>query len=348
MLGDERQYIYLFHGADRRYLSLAPELLGPFSPYPFAKIPISQNFRLSHQAVHFMNQVFPGGESYITSSKPGPKPIVLRCNPYKTYALAKALLILIKQHGASNVAIIAPSIRNNKPLQLLTNLLVERFKIPVEVPTDEESPLDDRVTRGKICISTIHQFKGRERHLVILLGIDSSFFDYFGRNIPDDKCPNEVFVALTRAVKQLVLVHDERRKPMPFVSVKVLYDTAEVVNITNGPKEIAPPNAPGRPLKLGLSLPPCVSVRDMARHIRDEPLHDITLSRRGSTKFGSTVRTKSADHYTTAYCYLESCLGDPLWDVMLMPVLTVAASTETPDDKVNLSTLNRPSPSLPT
>jgi hypothetical protein len=41
-----------------------------------------------------------------------------------------------------------------------------------------------------------------------------------------------------------VLVHDERKKLIPFVSVKALYDTAEVVDITNGLKEIAPPNAP--------------------------------------------------------------------------------------------------------
>ncbi|KAL7940126.1 P-loop containing nucleoside triphosphate hydrolase protein [Trichoderma barbatum] len=274
LLGDERQSIYSFRGANPRYLSLASELLGPISPYQFFKISLSQSFRLSHWSAQFINKVFLGGESYITSSKPGPKPIVLRCNPYKTYALAKALLALIKQHGASNVAIIA-SIRNNRPLQLLTNLLAERFKIPIEVPTNEDSPLDDRVTHGKICVSTVHQFKGRERHLVILLGIDTSFFDYFGRDIPDDKCPNEVFVALTRAAKQLVLVHDERKKLIPFVSVKALYDTAEVINITNGLKEIAPPDAPGRPLKLGLSLPSCISVRDMTRHIRDESLHDI-------------------------------------------------------------------------
>ncbi|KAL7903804.1 P-loop containing nucleoside triphosphate hydrolase protein [Trichoderma velutinum] len=275
LLGDERQSIYSFRGANPRYLSLAPELLGPISPFPFFKIPLSQSFRLSHWSAQFINKVFLGVESYITSSKPGPKPIVLRCNPYKTYALAKALLALIRQHGASNVAIIAFSIRNNRPLQLLTNLLAERFKIPIEVPADEDSPLDNRVTHGKICVSTVHQFKGRERHLAILLGIDSSFFDSFGRDIPDDKCHNEVFVALTRAAKQLVLVHDERKKLIPFVSVKALCDTAEVVNITNGPKEIAPPDAPGRPLKLGLSLPSCISVRDMTRHIRDELLHDI-------------------------------------------------------------------------
>lgn len=36
LLGDERQSIKSFRGADHRYLSLAPELLSPFSPYPFA------------------------------------------------------------------------------------------------------------------------------------------------------------------------------------------------------------------------------------------------------------------------------------------------------------------------
>lgn len=46
------------------------------------------------------------------------------------------------------------------------------------------------------------------------------------------------------------------------------------------------------------------------------------------------------DHYATAYCCLESCLGDPLCDVMLMLVLTVTASTETPDVKVNSSTFS--------
>jgi hypothetical protein len=100
--------------------------------------------------------------------------------------------------------------------------LVENFKIPIEIPTDEESP--------------------------------------FGREIPDDKCANEVFVVLSRAAKRLVLVHDERKKLVPFASVKAPYNTAKVINIRNDPKEIAPPNAPDRPLKLGLSLPSCVSV----------------------------------------------------------------------------------------
>ncbi|PNP37738.1 hypothetical protein TGAMA5MH_10357 [Trichoderma gamsii] len=58
---------------------------------------------------------------------------------------------------------------------------------------------------------------------------------------------------------------------------------------------------------------------------------------------------KVLDHYATAYCCLESCLGDPLCDVMLMLVLTMAASTETPDVKVNstiFSVGSRKEPSL--
>jgi hypothetical protein len=36
-------------------------------------------------------------------------------------------------------------------------------------------------------------------------------------------------------------------------------------------------------------------------------------------------------HYHTAYCCLESSLGDARCDVMLMLVLAIAASTETPE-----------------
>jgi hypothetical protein len=84
VLGDEKQSIYGFRGADDRYLTLAPELLGPLNRYPFVKAQLSQSFRLSIQSVRFINNTFLGGESYITSSKPGPKPIVIRCHLWQS------------------------------------------------------------------------------------------------------------------------------------------------------------------------------------------------------------------------------------------------------------------------
>ncbi|KKO97350.1 hypothetical protein THAR02_10542 [Trichoderma harzianum] len=275
VLGDERQSIYRFRGADHRYLSLAPQILAHTSPYPFVKIPLSQSFRLSDHLVQFVNRVFLNDESYISSSKPGPKPIVLRCDPYDSYALAKRLSALIKRYGAKDSALIAPSLRKNKPLKLLTNILSKKYRIPIAISTNDEVALDDRVTYGKMCVSTIHQFKGSERHLVILFGIDSSFFENFGRDISNDRCPNEIFVALTRAGKQLVLVHDESKKLMPFMSVEDLYETAEVVNMTNNLAKLSVPNPTGQPLQLGLALPASIPVRDMVRHIQDEPLQGI-------------------------------------------------------------------------
>ncbi|RYP18040.1 hypothetical protein DL765_004156 [Monosporascus sp. GIB2] len=275
VLGDERQSIYRFRGADSRYLTLAPKLLGPIPPYRWDSVSLSQSFRLPDQSIRFINDVFLGGKPYITGSKPGPKPIVLRCNPFDSYSLAKTLSPLIKRHGAKNSAILAPSIRNNRPLYGLTNILAEKYRVRIAVSTDGEVSLDDRVTKGKMCVSTIHQFKGSERDLIVLFGIDCSFFRYSGRDLPDDRCPNEIFVALTRAAKQLVLVHDDNGRLMPFVSVEALYETAEIVNLTNNQARIASPHAPGRPLELGFVLPSSIAARDMARHVRDDSLDNI-------------------------------------------------------------------------
>ncbi|KAL6366256.1 hypothetical protein LRP88_00101 [Fusarium phalaenopsidis] len=283
VLGDERQSIYRFRGADDRYLTSAPELLGPISPYPFVKAQLSQSFRLSEQLVRFIGDTFLNGESYITSSKLGPKPIVLRCYLWNSYALAEQLSTLIKRYGARNTAIIAPAVRKRGPLQDVVNLLSKQHNVPIAVSIDDEVPLDDRVIEGKMCVSTIHQFKGSERDLVILFGVDSSFFKYFGRDLPNDRCPNEVFVALTRAAEQLVLVHNEEEKLMPFTSVKALYETAEIINMTRNRDRIEPPDAPGRPLERGLTLPRSIAVRDIARHIKDEHL-DVIVDRQLSIR----------------------------------------------------------------
>ncbi|CAF3506420.1 unnamed protein product [Fusarium graminearum] len=274
VLGDERQAIYRFRGADPRYLTLAPEMLGPISPYPFTEIQLGNSFRLPIPTVEFINQVFLGGEQYISSSKQGPKPIVLRCNIRDSRAMAKKLLPLINRYGPKNCAIIAPFIRGRIPLQGLVNTLAWDYKIPISVPTDDDAPLDDRVIKGKLCLSTIHQFKGRERQLVILCGMDSSYFERLGRDQPDDKCPNEVFVALTRALEQLVLVHEDDKYMMPCVSANALYDTADVTDMTGNETNILP-GLPGRPLQLGLLLPRLSKAREMSRYIEGDALDKV-------------------------------------------------------------------------
>ncbi|KAF5687510.1 p-loop containing protein [Fusarium denticulatum] len=275
VLGDERQSIYRFRGADPRYLTLAPEVLGPISPYPFAKVHLGNSFRLSSSAVQFINRVFLGGEQYISSSERGPKPIVLRCNIWDSLAVAGAISPLIKRYKPENCVIIAPSIRTKGPLQDLTNALAQVYGLPINVPPDEETPLDDIVINGKLCISTIHQFKGRERKLVILLGIDASYFQFFGRDLPDDSCPNEIFVALTRSLQQLVLVHHDESKMMPCISLDSLYDTAKIVNLTKRRTRIPHPDLPGRLIELGLMLPKSCGARETTRYVQGDALDKL-------------------------------------------------------------------------
>ncbi|KAM0433506.1 hypothetical protein ACHAPT_004386 [Fusarium lateritium] len=282
VLGDERQSIYGFRGADDRYLTLATELLAPVTPYPFVEEQLDQSFRLSNESARFINNVFLGGEEYITSDKTGPKPIVLNCDPFDSYALAKKLWPLIERYGAENTAILSSTVhqRGSKqpPLQRVVNTLSKKYSVPIAVQNKEDGSLDDKVIAGKLCVSTIHHFKGSERDLVILFGIDSSFFEFFGRHLPDDRCPNEIFVALTRAKEQLVLIHGEDKEMMPFASTKALYETADVTDMTQEHRGIAAPAAPGRPLQLGLALPRSVAVRDMVRHVKDECLEKIIKS----------------------------------------------------------------------
>jgi hypothetical protein len=273
-LGDERQGIYAFRGADSRYLSLASSTMTTLSPYPWTRMALSKSFRLSHENSAFVNNVFLGGEQYIVGSHSGPKPVYCYGNMFALASITQTLLPLIRQYRPEQVAILAPSVRSNEPLSRLTNHLSEVYGIPIAVSISDDVPLDDQVLQGKICVSTYHQFKGNERDLVIVYGIDASYFKFQARDLPDDTCPNTTFVALTRARKQLVLIHHNENQPMPFVNVAELNELALVVSLDdNGEMQQPPP--PGRPLQLGLLLPTSVSASNMARHVPDEIIDDI-------------------------------------------------------------------------
>lgn len=272
VLGDERQSIYHFRDADSRFLTRAKELLSAMNTYPWVAIPLHSSFRLSQESVRFVNDGYLSGEQVITSSKQGPKPIILQCDPFDSKVLAERLLPMINEHGVENTAILAPSVRRNFPLRLLTNLLAKKHRIPIAVSTNDEMELAKNVIRGKMCVSTIHQFKGRERSLIIVFGMDDSYFEYFGHNLPHDRCPNEVYVALTRGKQQLVLVHDYKKEYMPFVSVEALHKTADIYTLVDRPKRIPKPDesTPKKSRSIGVS--------ELVRHMRAELIYGITTN----------------------------------------------------------------------
>ncbi|KAH7088035.1 P-loop containing nucleoside triphosphate hydrolase protein [Paraphoma chrysanthemicola] len=274
VLGDERQAIYAFRGADARYLSLSSTAMTAMSPYQWTHLALSKSFRLSHENCAFVNRAFLGGEKYIMGSHNGPRPVYLYGNTWNADSVAKHLVPLIHKYGPEQTAILAPSVRQNPQLSRLTNHLSETHHIPIAVSIADDIPLDDKVLQGKICVSTYHQFKGNERDLVVVFGVDAGYFEFLGRDLPDDVCPNETFVALTRARQQLVVVHDKRNDLMPFVDIKSLHETADLVPI-NADESSPVPGPSDRSLQLGLLLPTNAFASDVSRHILDEELESI-------------------------------------------------------------------------
>jgi hypothetical protein len=273
VLGDERQAMYEFRGADARFLSLSSAMTS-LSPYQWTHLALSKSFRLSQENCASVNNVFLGGEEYFIGSHNGPRPIYLYGDAFDAESVSRHLIPLIHEYGPECTAILAPSVRQNPQLSLLTNYLAEKHGIPIAVSIADDIPLDDKVLQGKICVSTHHQFKRIECDLVIVYGVDAGYFKFLGRDPPDDTCPSTTFVALTRARKQLVVVHHERNDAMPFIDTEQLHQTADFVSI-KGDEDMPAPAHPGRPLQLGLLLPTNASASDMSRHILAEEIESI-------------------------------------------------------------------------
>ncbi|KKA26017.1 hypothetical protein TD95_003993 [Thielaviopsis punctulata] len=280
VLGDERQAVYGFRGADARYLSFAPDILGPVAAGgPWKMTKLSKSFRLSHETVKFINEVYLGGTPYMVGSKSGSKPIFLNAKPFGSVALAQNLYQHIRKYGATNTAILAPHVRNNKTLCALSNCLAERMGVPTWVSTNDEASLDDRVIDGKMTVATIHQFKGSERDLIILVGVtNDDYFNYIARDLPDDKCTNQIFVGLTRAREQLIVVNDACKPLMPFINANKILETAhweKTSDLRPCDHELIPGPPPSRNASYGLSLNTTTGVTDTIRHIRLEQADDI-------------------------------------------------------------------------
>jgi hypothetical protein len=71
---------------------------------------------------------------------------------------------------------------------------------------DNSDNIDEEVIKGKVVFSTFHTSKGRQRPYVFVVGFDHSYFTINARTLDPQKCPNTLYVATTRASKQLYLL----------------------------------------------------------------------------------------------------------------------------------------------
>jgi superfamily I DNA/RNA helicase len=117
---------------------------------------------------------------------------------------------------------LAYSIKDKTPIKHLANYVTNNLNIPIYCSTSDQESLDSRVIENKLVFTTIHQSKGRERKAVLFIGFDESYFEYYDKVADQTICPNELYVAVTRASERLTLIHDSKKNYLPFLKHTLL------------------------------------------------------------------------------------------------------------------------------
>ncbi len=230
-MGDLKQCIFGFNGADERYIQYAHILMN-INSHPWKTCKLEISYRMTTTMADFLNVcVFNGGET-IKSIKPTTfKPKYIICDYYKDSAFKEVEYYLNIGYKPDDIFILAPSIKSqNSPARKLENRIKQRLPdINVFVPTSDEETLNEDVLINKIVFSTIHQAKGLEREVVILFGFDASYFEFFGKKLNPALCPNELYVAATRAKSHLVLLHNKNSDFLPFLNQNQLRNYTQYI-----------------------------------------------------------------------------------------------------------------------
>ena len=223
VLGDHRQGLYEFKGADTRFLTLADKLWNTsvnMRSANFVYKSLKMSYRVTDNIRKFVNDVM-FGEEYMDSCKEGPEVVYVKRNSgFNEKIIISTILRLMKENNAKpdDIFILSGSIRGGR-MRKIENALVMN-DIPCFVPLFETDKMDERVINGKVGLSTFHSVKGRQRKYVFIVGFDNSYFDYYGRNLSRVECPNTLYVGVTRASNKLYVFETDNHatdRPLDFL-----------------------------------------------------------------------------------------------------------------------------------
>lgn len=261
IVGDKKQSIYQYKGSRHEYLTECHRLFDTGREWKDCPLSISQ--RLTPANAEFVNthilneEIIVGGNT----ACPNLKPVYISTKPFPAAiaaAAAKSVLSAIKTYGVENVAILAASTRviskgTQHPLAILVKEHLSGVKI--FIAADDEM-LTPELMAGKMTIATFNSVKGKQFDCVIILGFDETHFKYIEKGWGyNPTLPNVIYVAATRAYKQLVVVASEN-VPFRTVDVSKLRSQAEVIGKVEKKYTLSSPPGP----------PACLTVSSLVRH----------------------------------------------------------------------------------
>lgn len=255
VLGDRRQEVYGFNNADSRFLSMAdrPEVFGYINREDWILADQTATNRMTKSNVDFINQQLllkdPHGKPMRAvkyndaSGQPYPQPRYIMCNPYEDLVHEVQRLLELPDISPNDIIVLSPSVRGVSPAIYLANDLALR-EIPVFRSDSDISEIAPEVAHGKVLICTYHQAKGIERKASIVLGFDQGYHNFYNKVAEDPVAvTNPQYVAATRALEHLVLIHAHTNSPLPFVDLDTVGQTCDLVMTR---KHKIEPFAPGR------------------------------------------------------------------------------------------------------
>lgn len=234
LFGDEKQNIFEFKGADERFLTHGQFIFDSnnSTTRTWKQLNVHTSFRVTNQIAAFINRYLIGYDK-VKACKAGSRVRYMYINYFKqmTQIYKEVMYYLSKGFDYQDIFILAPSIKKNaglSPIVKLENMLVKNGH-PCFAPISDDAKVDEDVIKGKIVFSTFHQVKGLERPVVIMFNFDYSYFKYFARDAQTDKCPNIIYVATTRALQNLTVIHGCDQQPiLPSITYDSITQDANV------------------------------------------------------------------------------------------------------------------------
>ena len=228
VMGDQKQSIYAFNNADSRFLTLSTQIFN--NHHQWEKGTLSTSYRLTNQMTRFINSCC-NGALPIQAVKAGPRVRYLICDTFGSKPYREIKNYLRQGYHNQDIFVLTPSVRSeNSPVRRLANKLTNDG-IAIYVPNSDEEKLDEDILNGKIVFSTFHQVKGLERPIVIVFNFDNSYFKFYAKDVPPQEytqIANTLYVAITRAQKQLVILHDEKYNYLDFLRQSQMYYNCEL------------------------------------------------------------------------------------------------------------------------
>lgn len=242
LVGDPRQNIYSYAGTTPEYFINA-QLYFP-SEKPWSRTSMVTSYRMPPTMANFVDKHimgvnkeqkvrFLGGNTRVKNNKVK----VYAFNHPNLTRISNRIFKLIDQYGVEEVAIIAPSIAKkgdtrpnpNSPLGKIIATLSDKGIVPAFVSGNSAKDSEGSFEAGRLLVSTWASMKGREKDAVVVLGGDEGYFRFFAKDWNDlENVPNVLYVAMTRARKEMVVLVDIDSGPLRTFNLNNIEEVADV------------------------------------------------------------------------------------------------------------------------